>query len=145
MTDATDCREFWDADACGLPAGCISLQVVGDMALKEEIAAAIEGILEKRKTPPVPAAPAEPLITEEELAEWERVCGAALETTTGKEIIYRRYDHGGGRAWSEDGSEQGDRDLLIDVYDEANRDFYFMARTAMPRLLAAVRAKGGAK
>ncbi len=52
----------------------------------------------------------------------------AEKATAGLE--YARYDHGGGRAF------HNGRTLVLDCYDEDNREFYFNAREDVPWLVA---------
>jgi len=71
-------------------------------------------------------------ITDAELAEWERLSNNA----TPDPLILNRYDHGGGRLYQE---IDGRRNLIADFYEEADREFYNTARTALPRLIAEIR------
>lgn len=66
-------------------------------------------------------------------AEIREALARAERATGGECIVRNRYSHGGGRMYREDGPA---RDLILDVYDEANREFYFAARTDVPRLAA---------
>lgn len=72
-------------------------------------------------------------LTEEELAAIE----ARAQEATPLPITFMRYEHGGGRALQEI-SGQGP-DLVLDVYDEKNREFYFNVRADVPRLAAECR------
>jgi hypothetical protein len=72
------------------------------------------------------------MTTTDRLREIEARCEAA---TSGAELV--RYDHGGGRLYKKRGSPN--RELVADFYDEANREFYFSARTDIPYLLGEVR------
>lgn len=85
-------------------------------------------------TPATPLTGNAPIpLTAEELAEIER---RANEATAGGQLA--RYDHGGGRLAIFDGDN---RDLIADFYDEANREFYFHARTDIPALLSTLRTR----
>lgn len=53
---------------------------------------------------------------------------AAKATPVDDRIMRFRYQHGGGRMIRDE------RELVLDVYDEANREFYFSARTDIPAL-----------
>lgn len=54
-------------------------------------------------------------------------------------VVRARYEHGGGRMWRE--APKGSRDLIIDAYDQSDREFYFDAKAAVHDLLAALDAK----
>lgn len=41
------------------------------------------------------------------------------------EIVRMRYDHGGGRMYQQTGVS---RNLILDVFEEDSREFYFQAR-----------------
>ena len=58
---------------------------------------------------------------------------AAKATPVDDRIMRFRYQHGGGRMIRDE------RELVLDVYDEANREFYFSARTDIPALCQEVR------
>lgn len=77
-------------------------------------------------------------MTPEEIAELERLCA---EATPAEQISLCRYPHGGGRlaspvGWEDLTNRAEGGDLIADFYDEANREFYYAARTALPTLLA---------
>lgn len=67
-------------------------------------------------------------IDSSDLAALRALCEKA---TPGPELT--RYPHGGGRLAEHSGADGPN--LIADFYDESNREFYFAARTALPRLL----------
>lgn len=70
-------------------------------------------------------------LTPEQIAA---IAERAEKATAAEMLQFVRYKHGGGRAfWL---SVNGLRELAIDVYDEANREFYFSVRADVPALLA---------
>lgn len=77
-------------------------------------------------------------MTQEELKKIEDRCKAA---TPAPELI--RYEHGGGRSFitrpTGNPISPDYRDLIADYYDESNREFYYNARTDIPKLLAYIR------
>lgn len=71
------------------------------------------------------------------MSRTEEIRARAYKATPTTEHIKRaRYDHGGGRMYRETGN---DRDLILDVYDEGDREFYFNALEDMEFLLSKVR------
>lgn len=74
-------------------------------------------------------------MTDEELNEIEQRANAATDLPE-NQTRRNRYDHGGGRMYVE---SNGGRDLIVDVYNECDREFYFHARTDIPKLIAALR------
>lgn len=71
-------------------------------------------------------------MTTEELAEIKTLIAAA----TPEPLRRNLYDHGGGRMYRDGGS--GERKLVLDAYDQADRDFYFSARVNMMTLVQEV-------
>lgn len=63
---------------------------------------------------------------------------ARWRAATPEPIVKMRYEHGGGRAYkTPDGNpESMPRTLIIDCYEEADREFYFHAREDLPALSA---------
>lgn len=59
-----------------------------------------------------------------------------VEKATPEPMKRNRYEHGGGRMFVEGDREGHGRHLVLDAYDEANREFYFHAREDIPYLLA---------
>lgn len=53
-------------------------------------------------------------------------------------LILQRYDHGGGRAVLRGDYPNGLRALVADFYDEANREWFWTARTDLPDALAEI-------
>jgi hypothetical protein len=66
------------------------------------------------------------------LAEVEERCEKA---TPNPEIC--RYEHGGGRSYV---INEHDRILVADYYSEVDREFYYAARTDLPRALKIIQA-----
>ena len=70
------------------------------------------------------------------------------KAATPEPMVRIRYDHGGGRMYQE--KPDGGRNLVLDAYEEPDREFYFQARQDLPKvrraLLVALRdlANGGA-
>lgn len=60
---------------------------------------------------------------------------------TKEPFVRVRYDHGGGRMYTE--YVAGVRNLVVDCYEEADREFYFHALADIDTLLAALRSRGG--
>lgn len=75
------------------------------------------------------------------LTEMEAQAQAA---TPAEQLALNRYDHGGGRLASPadwmSNNPSASRDLVADFYNEADREFYFVSRTNVPRLIRLVRA-----
>lgn len=74
-------------------------------------------------------------VTLAELDAMEKRAKAA--TPFCKRMVFTRYYHGGARLFID--GEAGDRTLIADFYHENDREFYFAARTDLPRLIATVR------
>jgi len=55
------------------------------------------------------------------------------EAATPEPMTRNLYEHGGGRMFADDGN--GGRNLVIDAYNEADRDFYFSARADVLALI----------
>lgn len=68
----------------------------------------------------------------------ERLAGATpVDPATTRQV---RYEHGGGRMYVESGQRVGlNRDLILDVYDEGNREFYFNAPADIRHLVDRVK------
>lgn len=73
-------------------------------------------------------------LTPETIAELDRLERAA---TPAGELALCRYGHGGGRLASPPGwqTEMGDRELVADFYQEAERELFFALRNACRPLL----------
>jgi len=77
--------------------------------------------------------PPEAILTPEQIEEIEARANAA----THEPLVKTRYDHGGGRMFRD--GEAGQRKLVIDAYDEPDREFYFHALEDVLLLLATLR------
>jgi hypothetical protein len=78
------------------------------------------------------------MISEEELKAIEARSDAA---TSHDRITYVCYEHGGGRAYVD--GEAGARHLVMDSYEQADREFDFATRTDVPKLAKEVRRLRG--
>jgi hypothetical protein len=77
-------------------------------------------------------------MTDDELKAIEARANAA---TSHDRITYVCYEHGGGRAYVD--GEAGARHLVMDSYEQADREFDFATRTDIPALVAEVRRLRG--
>ncbi len=71
----------------------------------------------------------------DEISELDEIRQRLDKSTPLDKATFTSYSHGGGRLYIDDGKI---RDLIADFYDEANRDFYFNARSDIDFLLAEV-------
>jgi hypothetical protein len=71
-------------------------------------------------------------MTDEELMEIKVLIAAA----TPEPLRRNLYDHGGGRMFRD--GKSGERELVLDAYGQADRDFYFSARINMITLVQEV-------
>lgn len=64
---------------------------------------------------------------------------ANAATPLGNKLTLKRiyYEQGGGRMYNDNSSG---RDLLVDVFNRNDRDFYFHAREDVPALIATIRS-----
>lgn len=74
------------------------------------------------------------MIPKEELAAMRERCAKATESS---DLTLTPYAHGGGRLFVI-GGPSAERQLVADFYDDDNREFYYHARTDIPRLIAEV-------
>lgn len=78
-------------------------------------------------------------MSEERLCELETLCAAATPNPT---LV--RYEHGGGRSFTEEETVSGKSRLLVaDYYEKGDREFYYAALTALPEALAEIRRLRG--
>lgn len=59
-----------------------------------------------------------------------------LNAATKPPFVELRYEHGGGRAYKQE--ENGGRQLVFDVYEQADREFYFNAYGDVEYFLAEI-------
>lgn len=76
--------------------------------------------------------------TDADLARVKELLAAATPISDSRPPIVVRvsYLHGGGRMYVNEPPEGGGRDLIINVYDAGNREFYFHAWESVTAILA---------
>lgn len=75
------------------------------------------------------------ILDERAVSEIEARANAA--TAVNEHTKRVRYDHGGGRMYND--AQDGGRDLVLDLYNESDRELYFHAREDIPALCATVK------